>query len=275
MKQYPDSKQAQRTELSREALAALAPDADCLDVASSVVGRTCAERWSLAIRSIRVRDADRLYVAGPDEHPVHPDDAIPFEAEPIFPRNNPVEKRFTALLLLIVGTMTPYGKSELRSCGRALWRGRQHRQVITADGEIERVYVPARSQAGLAGLLGCSVRTVDLYLRIARAAGLVDVWQMPKSEAQPGQAGKKHGYAIFRWLGELPEALLRRLREAAALAALRKRDKSPAPGVTPSKLTKTAPPAAPAPAGGPMSPEDERTAAGWLTWLRGRSRAPT
>lgn len=195
-----------------------------------------------------------------------PEDAIPFAAEPLLPPNSEHERRFTALMLLILGEVRPYGKSERRACGKALWRGKQHAFVLQADGSFEREYVPAGSQGGLAARLGCCVRWVDIYLRIARAARLVDVWQMPAKAAKIGQKGKKYGYAVFRWLTELPAELVARLRRN------RRPDSSPAARETaPSKL---APAAAPAPAGARWTDEDEHLVGSMLERLRGPQRAP-
>lgn len=236
------------------------------------MGNTCpewgrlVERWSVAIRSVRLEDAGRLHVAGHDEHPVPLADALPFAPEPILAPNTQQERWFLALMLIVTASLKPYGRNERRSCGRALWRGRQHRHVLTAEGEPDRVYVPKESAGGLASRLGCSVRVVDQLFRIARAAGLLNVWQMPKKEAKAGQAGKRYGYAVVRALFELPLQLVRRL------SGNRRPDVSPARAeVAPSELA----PAAPAPAGGGWTAEDEEYVAQLKRGLLGPSRAPS
>lgn len=223
-------------------------------------------RWSEAIRSVRLGDVGRLVVHGPDEHPVDPEEAIAFASEPFLAPNCDQERRFVALMLAIVGTLLPYGRKERRSCGAALWRGRQHREYVNAKGEFKRAAVPKRSAHGLAGKLGCSVRYVDQLLRVARAAGFCHVWQMPKKVAKPGQAGKVYGYAVFRWVQELPARVWTRLRNKfrpppppwASLPAVPKRGRD-----------------APAPEQGAWSADDEAHFIGLRDGLLGRPKAPT
>ncbi|HKY36511.1 MAG TPA: hypothetical protein VJN18_11265 [Polyangiaceae bacterium] len=212
---------------------------------------------------MRVEDADQLYVAGHDEHPVNPLQAINFAPEPIYEPGEPQERLFVSMMLELVGALSPWNNKGWRACGRALWRGRQHRFCRERG---KRVYVPTGSQHGWAGRLGCSVRYLDQLLRIARAAGFVDVWQMPKKQAKSGQAGRKWGYAVFSYLQELPEQVTRRLRRR------RREDASPARAETaPSRLRAAA---APAPERGAQAGQYDGQAAQILAALRSPSRAP-
>lgn len=273
MKQYRPSSRAQSTEfdptlpgldLALENL--LAPAADCLEIGKTVVGEACARRWREAIRSVCLGDADDLYIAGPDRHPVPPERAHPFSPVPIHVENSQQEVWFFRLMLRIIRELVPSGRSEYRSCSSALWRGRQHRWRFQPDGDVKRSYVHKTSAAGLAGDLGCSVRVVDQLLRIARAARFVDVWQMPKKKAKPGQAGKIYGYAVFRWVQELPDKLLKQLRN---------KFHAPPPPWAAQPSVPDRRDAAPAPAQGAWSAEDDALVEGLRDGLLGRPKAPT
>lgn len=133
-----------------------------------------------------------------------------------------MERRFFALLLMILGEARG---TQARAWTKRLWRGRRERwEVNPDDGELKRVYVSAKrkdgtsgAQAGLAGRLGCSVREVDRYLQVARAAGIVGVWQGPtreRAEQKKGhfEGGRKYAFAVFQWLAELPVRVRDRIR---------------------------------------------------------------
>lgn len=175
-----------------------------MELAAQGYDREQVMRWSRAIRSVRLRG-----VLGRGR--VH------FEPAPIHAPNAPQERRFIALLLMILAECRVNPRSrDVRAWTQFLWRGRRDREVITPDGELKRRYVPAvrhgtsGHQGGLAARLGCSVKEVDRYLDVAIAAGFVRVWQV-KKDVPTSKRGKEHAYATFRWLGAIPAALWRRL----------------------------------------------------------------
>lgn len=186
---------------------------DCLAMLTPVVG-DCVARWSKAIRSVQLRDVE--------EH------RVDFSPTPLHPANTEHERRFCALMLMILDECR--GKvGAPRAFTKELWRGRAERFVVTEDGEVEREYVRAVKngksghQGGLAGRLGCCVRTVDRYLRIARAAGFLRISQVKAKRGldklPKHLKGKKYSYAIFDWLTELPRAVIDRLTGRRSTAA--------------------------------------------------------
>lgn len=266
MSAYPKADAAQSSVFGREVseLLQLARPLDCVAYLSELQGADVAQRWSDAIRSVTVRDV------APDSGPVT------FEGNAQHPANTPHERRFMALMLLIQGSCSTRRLKDLRAGGKGLWRGRQHRFRVTDDGEWAREYVQNGTatgkghhgghQGGLAARLGVCVRTVDRYLAIAKAAGLLQVWQVKARkavEALPKHLkGKQYAYAMFRWLGDLPGRVLERLsgriRVPAEVPALETPPPSRATGATPAEAD---------------------AGAEWLEQVRrgagGRSRPPT
>lgn len=126
-------------------------------------------------------------------------------------------RRFCALMLMILDECR-VGPNGVRAWGRALWRGRADYWELDADGELRRRYARAGHQGGLAARLGVCRKEVDRYLRVAMAAGLVNVWQKKTDvEKLPKQLrGKKHAFACFQWLQELPHQVHARLKGLAS-----------------------------------------------------------
>lgn len=181
-----------------------------MELASQAYDGEQVKRWSRAIRSVRLRDFSVR-------------SAVRFESGPIHKANTQHERRFIALLLMVLAECRK-GPLDVRAWTRWLWRGRRDRQYISAEGEIKRRYVPAVGadgksgrQGGLAARLGVSVKEVDRYLDVAIAAGFLNVWQRKRKDEVPAKfKGKEYPYAIFRWLGTIPAHCLRRLRGAPA-----------------------------------------------------------
>lgn len=120
--------------------------------------------------------------------------------------NAPHVGRFLAYVALVLEQCGPQTR---KACTRRLFQGRTRRW----DRETQRVvYVPAREAGGLAARLGVSPRQIQLYGRVARFLGLWSSHQVKASaavEALPrDMRGKRWSYSIFRWLGELPRAVM-------------------------------------------------------------------
>lgn len=186
---------------------------DCVAYLGDLVGEAVAQRWSDAIRCVTIGD-----VSPETKH-------VQFSEQHLHPANTPTERRWFALLLLIQGHVSTRRLSDLRAWTRELWRGRQHTFEVSPDGEWERKYNRngrgdgkkhhGGHQGGLAARLGVSVRTVDRYLAVAKAAKLLDVRQLKgesvKKLAEHLKSKAGHAYAWFRWLGELPAGVMARL----------------------------------------------------------------
>lgn len=173
--------------LGDEIATVLHPTSDVQTVIATVVGDERAAKWVDAIRRVRMRGL----VGG-----------VKWEDEQLHEPNSPQERRFCAMLLMILCEVSPQG----RAWTSRLFRGRQKQE--TDDGR--KVYVPAKSAGGMAARLGCSPREIDRYLQVAKAAGIVEVWQGP-SDAPKRFRGAEYAYAVFRWLGEIPRAVQQRL----------------------------------------------------------------
>lgn len=160
-----------------------------------------AARWCQAICSVVLRD-----VGGRNQ-------PVTFEPERIHEAESMHARRFCALMLMILEECRA-GKAGIRASGRGLWRGRRDSWHVDADGEYKRRYVRAGHQGGLAARLGVCVKEVDRYLRVAIAAGFVNVWQVKKGvDKLPKKLrGHKYAFATFQWLQELPRAVTDRLR---------------------------------------------------------------
>ncbi len=162
-----------------------------------------AETWVDAIRCVSMRDVT--------------EQGVLFQGSAVHAPNDPVVRRFCAYMLSIAAETLPLHAGKLwRAFSRHLYRGKAQRWLVTEDGELEREYVPAGSQGGLAGRLGVSVRTVDLYSRIARAAGFYTVRQIKGKDSvaklPPHLRGERYSFAVIDWLSELPRAIRDRVR---------------------------------------------------------------
>ncbi len=169
------------------------------------------DQWARAIRHVRVRDTDDVFTP------------VVFEQEPVHEPGSAHEQLFFALMLIVQRECIR--AKNLRSCSKRLWRGRRERFMFSPEGELDRVYVRAVGkdgksghQGGLAGRLGRSVRTIDRYLRIAKAAGFLNSWQVRGKKAleklPKHMKGRKHAYSMFQWLCAIPTAVIARTRQA-------------------------------------------------------------
>lgn len=134
------------------------------------------------------------------------------------PARAQMERRFFGLMLIILGELRG---EQSRAWTKQLWRGRRETCRVSPDGEWQRVYFRNRrkdgttgAQGGLAARVGVCVREVDRYLQIAKAAGLVSVWQGPTRERAKKhfEGGKKYAFAVFQWAAELSHAVRDRIR---------------------------------------------------------------
>lgn len=167
------------------------------------------DAWVKAIRHVRVRETDDVRTP------------VVFEREPVHAPNSAHERGFCALMLIVQRECIR--ARNLRSCSKRLWRGKRERFVVDDEGDFKRVYVRAVGadgksghQGGLAARLGRSVKTVDRYLRIAKAAGFLNTWQVRGKKAleklPQSMKGKKFAYAVFQWLGPVARAVVDRVR---------------------------------------------------------------
>lgn len=174
---------------------------DCVAYLTPLQGAETAARWSLAIRRVVLGAIER--------------DHVRFWPEAVHEANTAHERRFCALLLMIQSELSTAKPKDLRAWTKHLFRGRQHTWRIDDNGEWQREYVKTGHTGGLAARLGCSVREVDRYLAVAKAAGIVDVWQLKgkdKTDKLPEHLrGKRWAYSCARWLGELPREVWKRL----------------------------------------------------------------
>lgn len=122
-------------------------------------------------------------------------------------------RRFCALLLMVLDECG-IAQNGVRAWGRGLWRGRADYWEVDQHGELRRRYARAGHQGGLAARLGVCRKEVDRYIDVAIAAGLMNVWQKRAGvEKLPKKLrGKKHAFACFQWLQELPTAVRSRLK---------------------------------------------------------------
>lgn len=208
MTSYPNAQAAQSSGFGREiaALVASPNSVDVLELATPILG-AIADRWSRLFRSVELRAVTET--------------ECEFASEPIHAPNGMAERRMFALLLMVLEQYTGRGDDPRRIWTKKLWRGRTERAEITPDGEVKRRYVPVGKQGGLAARLGVCRREVDRYLRVLRAAGILQVWQKKKHvEKLPKELrGKKYAYAAFRWLVDLPQQVMDRVRGRNARAA--------------------------------------------------------
>lgn len=166
-------------------------------------------KWVDAIRRVAMRDVTEFEVV--------------FQETPVQGPNDGVVRVFCAYMLAVAAECLPlHGGKHWRTFSRWLYRGKQHRWVVDDQGEFDREYVPAGSQGGMAGRLGVSVRTLDLYTRIARAAGFFSTRQVKKKESvaklPKHLRGEKYSFAIYEWLMEVPRAIADRVRGKARAA---------------------------------------------------------
>lgn len=114
------------------------------------------------------------------------------------------------MLLIILGeTRDPKRK---RVCSKRLYRGRTHTApFVDGDGVIRRAYIPAGHTGGLAGRLGCSVKTVERMAQVAQHRGLLSTWQAPKHLGEEYR-GREWGYSMWQWALELPRIVVQRLQ---------------------------------------------------------------
>jgi len=207
MTAYTESKTEQSTLFSRELgqLLHSSSTADPVALLRPILGDV-VDKMRRAIGHVRLSDLRR--------------GCIRFQpsAFPSTPKRQRMERRFFGLLLIILGQLRG---QQSRAWTKQLWRGRRESWRITPDGEVVRTYVKARrkdgtsgAQGGLAARLGLSVREVDRYLQIAKAAGLIAVWQGPtKDKAKKHfEGGAKYAYAVFQWAAELPQRVRDRIR---------------------------------------------------------------
>lgn len=186
------------------------------------------KRWVDTIRRVVMRDVTEADVV--------------FQPNPVQGPNDPMVRVFCAYMLAVAAECMPlHGGKSWRAFSRYLFRGKQHREVMTPDGELEREYVPAASQGGLAGRLGVCVRTLDLYSRIARAAGFFAVRQIRKKESVDKLPrhlrGVKYSYAVHEWLMAVPRAIADRVRGIARAANV---ETAPPPRTTPPTAAEAA-----------------------------------
>lgn len=170
-----------------------------------------AEEWVSAAQHVVMRDVT--------EHSVR------FQESPVQEPNSPMVRRFCAYMLSVAQETVPLHAGKVwRAFSRHLYRGKAQRWLVTPDGELEREYVPAGSQGGLAGRLGVSVRTLDLYSRIARAAGFFTVRQIKGKDSvaklPPHLRGERYSYACVDWLMALPRAIRERVKARSRAAAV-------------------------------------------------------
>jgi hypothetical protein len=187
-----------------------------------------ATRWVDAIRRVAMRDVTEFEVM--------------FQSGHVQGANDDMVRVFCAYMLAIAAECLPlHGGKHWRSFSRYLYRGKQHRWVVDENGEFDREYVPARSQGGLAGRLGVSVRTLDLYNRIARAAGFFTTRQIKGKESvaklPKHLRGVDYSFAVYEWLMEVPRAIADRVRGRARAA-------DAAPVVETPPVRRTTPPTA-------------------------------
>lgn len=200
-----------RSPLGDEIATVLNPTSDVRTVIATVIGDERADAWVKAIRSVRMREL----VGG-----------TKFQLEPVHEPNTSQERRFCAMLLMILGEISPHG----RAWTSRLFRG--HNKRLTDDGTME--YVPGKSAGGMSARLGCCPREIDRYLQIAKAAGIVEVWQGP-SDAPKRFRGTEYAYAVFRWVGEIPRAVAQKLAKwwGRFTPPPKPRDGAPAPTEAP------------------------------------------
>jgi hypothetical protein len=162
-----------------------------------------ADQWVDAARHVSMRDVT--------------EESVTFQESPVQKPNSDMVRRFCAYMLSVAQETVPlHAGKTWRAFSRHLYRGKAQRWLVTADGELEREYVPAGAQGGLAGRLGVSVRTLDLYSRIARAAGFFTVRQIKGKDSvaklPPHLRGEKYSYAVMDWLTALPRAIRDRVK---------------------------------------------------------------
>lgn len=180
---------ARRGALRREIGRVLRGRSDPEQTAIEVLGPELGARVTSWFRRARIRDASREGIEWVD---VERDN------------RDPVVRTGLALVLIVAERMsTKYG----RATGKALYRGRRHRE--TDDGLTE--YVPAASAGGMAARLDLSPREIERYLAVVSACGLWSIHQRPPTEAET-QKGQQWGYAVYQWVGSLPRQLMQRLR---------------------------------------------------------------
>lgn len=254
MSAYTRQRDAQSTVLDREIadMLRLGQPLDCVAYLSELEGKETAQRWSDAIRRVVLRDVER--------------DHVRFWPEPLHEANTAHERRFCALMLIIQSELSTAKPKDLRAWTRFLYRGRQHTWRVSDDGEWDRKYVKTGHTGGLAARLDCSVRNVARYLAVAKAAGLISVWQLKgkeKTDKLPLKLkGKRWAYSCIRWLGELPRRVWDRLTGRIRVPAVAPELETPPP----ARDTGASPPA-------------ESEADDWVELVRtgraGRSRAPS
>lgn len=172
------------------------------------------------------------------------------------------------LLLLILGEMG----SRHRAMTAHLYRGRTHRQVITAEGEVQRIHVPSAQAGGLAARLGRSPRTIGRYLRIAEQRGILRSWQVrdPHSLSQfvdlTGTVARSgHAYGTYQLIEEPSRELVERLTAWGRYGPDRQRStqRESGPTVVPQARE-----------GAPLSPEAQAIAAMLLAEVSERGPPP-
>lgn len=182
--------------------AVLNASTDTVEVVSEILGDGC-QRWREAIRRTRLREVTTR---------------AKFDPGYVHRANTWHERRFFALMLIVLQEVALRPGRKATAFTKQLWRGRTYRWRVTDDGEWRRCYVPSSSSGGLAARLGCSVREIDRYLTVAKSADVLGVRQIrgrASIDRLPRHLkGREWPYALFTWLGDLPQAALAVLRRA-------------------------------------------------------------
>lgn len=121
-----------------------------------------------------------------------------------------------------------------RAAGGPLWLGRAW-YASAEDGQV--LYTPKDVQGGLAGYLGVSIRTVERYLAVLEAAGILKAWQPPLGEVDKlpkSMRGDVYAYQIYQWIGDLPRVLRGHLERWYGRGKAAKSAPSAAPGAAPT-----------------------------------------
>lgn len=183
-------KRRNRGALGDEIGSILNPSSDVATILETVLG---ADKTRDALRAIR---RSRLHLLSRD--------GVVFERSDVQPPNTWKERRMSALLLDILQRASASG----RAWTSKLFRG--HSKRLNGDGELE--HMPARSAGGQAARLGVSPREIERYLEVFKAAGILDVWQGP-SDAPRAFRGEAYAYAVYQWIGPVPNAVAVRLAQ--------------------------------------------------------------